>query len=64
LAAGLFFWIWLFLLAPGVLYTVRSPDILVGIQVTGWIAGLVFLAYQVHRGRQLPCDTDVKTVAA
>jgi len=63
LAAGLFFWIWLFLLAPGVLYTVRSPDILLGIQVTGWIAGLVFLAYQVHRERQLPSDTDVKTAA-
>jgi hypothetical protein len=64
LAAGLFFWIWLFLLAPGVLYTVRSPDILVGIQVTGWIAGLVFLAYQVHRERQLPVDTGVKTAVA
>ncbi len=33
------------------LITVRSPDILVGIQVTGWIAGLVFIAYQVHRER-------------
>jgi hypothetical protein len=64
MAAGLFFWIWLFLLAPGVLYTVRSPDILVGIQVTGWIAGLVFLAYQVHRERQLLCDTGFKTAAA
>lgn len=64
LAAGLFFWIWLFLLAPGVLYTVRSSDILVGIQVTGWIAGLVFLAYQVYRERQLPSDTEVKTAAA
>jgi hypothetical protein len=64
LAGGLFFWIWLFLLAPGVLYTVRSPDILVGIQVTGWIAGLVFLVYQVHRERQLPRDTEVKTAVA
>jgi hypothetical protein len=64
LAAGLFFWMWLFLLAPGVLYTVRSSDILVGIQVTGWIAGLVFLAYQVHRERQLPSDTEFKTVVA
>jgi hypothetical protein len=64
LAAGLFFWIWLFLLAPGVLYTVRSPDILVGIQGTGWIAGLVFLVYQVHRERQLPPDTEVKTAVA
>lgn len=64
MAAGLFFWIWLFLLAPGVLYTVRSPDVLVGIQVTGWIAGLVFLGDQVHRERQLPCDTDVKTAVA
>jgi hypothetical protein len=64
LAAGLFFWIWLFLLAPGVLYTVRSPDILVGIQVSGWIAGLVFLAYQVHCERQLPCDSVAKTVVA
>jgi hypothetical protein len=64
LAGGLFFWIWLFLLAPGVLYTVRSPDVLVGIQVTGWIAGLVFLAYQVHRERQLPFDSPVKTAVA
>ena len=61
LAAGLFFWIWLFLLAPGVLYTLRSPDVLVGIQVTGWIAGLVFLAYQVHRERQVPADSLIKT---
>lgn len=64
LAAALFFWIWLFLLAPGVLYTVRDPNVLLGIQVTGWIAGLVFLGCQVHRERQLPCDTDVKTVVA
>jgi hypothetical protein len=64
LAAGLFFWIWLFLLAPGVLYTVRDPNVLVGIQVTGWIAGLVFLAYQVHRDRQLPSDTEFKTEVA
>jgi hypothetical protein len=53
MAAGLFFWIWLFLLAPGVLYTLRSPDVLLGIQVTGWIAALVFLAYQIHRERRL-----------
>ena len=64
LAAGLFFWIWLFLLPPGVLYTVRDPNVLLGIQVTGWIAGLVFLAYQVHRERQLPSDTEFKTVVA
>jgi hypothetical protein len=63
-AAVVFFWIWLFLLAPGVLYTVRDPNVLLGIQVTGWIAGLVFLAYQVHRERQLPCDTGFKTAAA
>jgi hypothetical protein len=49
LAAGLFFWIWLFLLAPGVLYTLRSPDILVGIQITGWMVALLFLEYQVRR---------------
>jgi hypothetical protein len=64
LAAGLFFWIWLFLLAPGVLYTLRSPDILVGIQVTGWIAGLVFLGYQVHHDRQPPIDSPAKTAVA
>ena len=63
-AAGLFFWIWLFLLAPGVLYTAWLPGILVDIQVTGWIAGLVFLAYQIHRERRLPCDTGVKTAVA
>jgi hypothetical protein len=32
--------------------------------VTGWIAGLVFLAYQVHRDRQLPSDTEFKTEVA
>ena len=48
-AAGLFFWIWLFLLAPGVLYTLRSPDVLVGIQITGWMVALLFLEYQVRR---------------
>ena len=63
-AAGLFLWIWLFLLAPGVLYTAWLPDILVDIQVTGWIVGLVFLAYQMHRERRLPRDTDVKTAVA
>jgi len=64
MAAGLFCWIWLFLLSPGVLYTLRSPDVLVGIQVTGWIAALVFLAYQVHRERQLPSDSCLKTADA
>ncbi|MGA1354329.1 MAG: glycosyltransferase family 87 protein [Candidatus Limnocylindrus sp.] len=36
-------WVWAFLLAPGVLYTVPSPDLLVGIQIAGWMAALVLL---------------------
>jgi hypothetical protein len=49
LAALVFFWVWLFLLAPGVLYTVPHPEILVHIQVTGWIAALVFLLLEARR---------------
>lgn len=50
-AASLFFWVWLFLLAPGVLYTLPHPEILVGVQVGGWIAALVFLLLEARRAR-------------
>lgn len=43
IAAGIFVWVWAFLLAPGVLYTVPSPQVLVAIQIAGWMAALVFL---------------------
>jgi len=61
LAAGLFFWIWIFLLAPGVLYTLRSPDILVGIQITGWMVALLFLEFQVRRERGTLATPSFKT---
>lgn len=58
LAAVLFVWIWLFLLAPGVLYLLPSPGWLIGLQVAGWIAALGLLVVVVERDRavqpQLP----------
>ncbi|MCX5966639.1 MAG: hypothetical protein NTV57_03140 [Cyanobacteria bacterium] len=49
LAALLFVWIWMFLLAPGVLYLLPSPQILIAIQVLGWLSALVFLVIVVER---------------
>jgi hypothetical protein len=52
LVAGvLFLWLWGFLLAPGVLYTVRSPGIWVGLQVSGWLVALAFLVWVVETRR-------------
>jgi hypothetical protein len=45
IATALFLWMWIFLLAPGVLYTFRNPTPLVAVQVTSWIAALAFLAW-------------------
>lgn len=44
-ATLLFLWIWGFLLAPGVLYTLPSPAVPVAIQVTGWLVALAFLVW-------------------
>ena len=50
-AGVLFLWIWGFLLAPGGLYTLRSPGIWVGIQVSGWLVSLAFLVWVVETQR-------------
>jgi len=51
-AGALFLWIWAFLLAPGVLYTLPSLDFLVDVQVAGWLVALAFLVGTVEvRGR-------------
>lgn len=42
LARILFVWLWVFLLAPGILYTVPS-NLLLGLQIAGWLATLLFL---------------------
>jgi hypothetical protein len=52
-----FVWVWAFLLAPGVLYTVPVPQVkvLVNVQVTGWIVALVLLMAVTetdHRARR------------
>ncbi|MFN8854504.1 MAG: hypothetical protein ACK50P_03010 [Planctomycetaceae bacterium] len=52
LAAILFLWLWMFLLAPGVLYTFAKPQLPIAIQVTGWLATLVFLALLAARERR------------
>ena len=51
IATILFLWMWIFLLAPGVLYTFPNPTPLVAIQVTAWIATLAFLAAVAERQR-------------
>jgi hypothetical protein len=51
IAAALFFWMWTFLLAPGVLYTFPNPTPLVAIQVTSWLTTLLFLAWVAERDR-------------
>lgn len=43
IAAALFLWLWMFLLAPGVLYTFARPELPIAIQVTGWLVTLGFL---------------------
>ena len=52
IAFRLFMIVWIFSLAPGVLYTLPSLPILVYIQVTAWLATLGFLAHLAHRERQ------------
>jgi len=54
IAAGLFLWLWLFLLAPGVLYFFAAPAPLVAMQVTGWLVTWLFLALVADRGRKQP----------
>jgi hypothetical protein len=52
-AAILFHWLWIFLLAPGVLYTFANPQLPIAIQVTGWLVTLVFLALLAARERRV-----------
>jgi len=49
IAAALFVWMWIFLLAPGVLYSFPNPTPFMAIQVTAWIATLAFLAWVAER---------------
>jgi hypothetical protein len=51
IATALFLWMWIFLLAPGVLYSFSNPAPLVAMQVASWIATLVFLAWLAERER-------------
>lgn len=51
-ATGLFLWIFLFLLAPGVRYTLPAPEVALAIQVSGWLASLAFLVWIVERGER------------
>lgn len=51
LAAGIILWIWLFLLAPGILYTLSNPIPMIGIQVSGWIAALLLLVTLAEQDR-------------
>ena len=65
-AAALFLWLWMFLLAPGMLYTLANPKLPVAIQVTGWLATLVFLALLTARERQTsasPADPSADPVS-
>lgn len=55
-AAALFLWIWMFLLAPGVLYTFAKPQLPIALQVTGWLMTLGFLALLAARERQTPAS--------
>lgn len=43
-ARFLFLWLWLFLLPPGILYTIAS-NLLLGLQITGWLATLLFFGF-------------------
>lgn len=40
----LFLWLWIFLLPPGVLYTIPS-NLLLGLQIAGWLATLLFFGF-------------------
>jgi hypothetical protein len=53
-AAFLFLWLWMFLLAPGVLYTFAKPQLPIAVQVTGWLATLGFLVVLAGRERRSP----------
>lgn len=44
LARILFLWLWIFLLPPGILYTIPS-NFLLGLQITGWLATLLFFGF-------------------
>jgi hypothetical protein len=57
-ATAIFLWIWVFLLPPGVLYTLPAPEIPVAIQVTGWLVGLAFLVGVAEARRDHPATSD------
>jgi hypothetical protein len=55
IALGLFFTLWGFSLAPGILYTLPNPSLLVGVQVASWIASLLFLIWVVRSEQMRGC---------
>jgi hypothetical protein len=54
LATTSFIWVWAFLLAPGVHFSMPSPHVFIGIEIIGWLLALAFLlAYaEVDRRRR------------
>lgn len=59
LAASIFVWVWAFLLAPGVHFSIPSPQVFIGIEIVGWLLALLFLvAYaETDRRRLAPIPT-------
>lgn len=49
-AGVLFLWLWAFLLAPGILYTISS-NLLLGVQISGWLATLLFFGLIAWRSK-------------
>jgi hypothetical protein len=55
-ATVIFIWVWAFLLAPGVHFSIPSPQVFIGIEIIGWLLALLFLvAYaEIERRRANP----------